>query len=619
MVFAQESGLLPGETLAEPKIRPITISAFIPDRIPPAIPVLISPGNGHLVTTGRPQFRWYYTADNIGVVKYQLFIDGVLFQDNIPTTTQTTSTYALDYVSLDQIYGLIHALTLADGIHTWKIKAYDTLINNSESATWVFTVDSVAPAFIITKIVDETTSISAQDVSTIPETPLEIPTRNPILQGTGEANAVIVLTVRLPSGATQAHDFTVSSTGTWQVQLTDLPRGEAIYLDFTSTDAVGHVSTLIAVPLIVTPLTLTIPGITTPIEISLPPVLEPLLQPQQMIEKITYSPVIQDLPSSLQTASEALPLILQTPSRNLLKVFLSFIGFILISSLPLAKILMLLARFGRQFSFHLLIEALQAIGLIPAQPAHGIAFAAESQVPLPFATIIFQGKTTAGLFYTLTKVTNKHGMYSYHRLPAGTSQATVLADNCRFPTLLQAKPGTFWADFYRGQPFATDETAWTPSLFLPLDAYTKLQTSLRSWLLQLPARNLVILLSVGGVAMIIPSLCNLLALLVYLASYLNRKWRTAGVELHVVNQAEEPLAQAIVRVQILDEPTLHYLGQTNEQGVVRLRHVPADMTVAITVLKYGYELPTGKSPDTLVTTLTDRTAQLTLLSSLNKL
>ena len=284
-------------------------------------------------------------------------------------------------------------------------------------------------------------------------------------------------------------------------------------------------------------------------------------------------------------------------------------------SLPLAKILMLLSRFGRQLSFHLLTEALQAIGLIPAQPAHGIAFIAESQVPLPFAIIIFQGKTTAGLFYTLTKLANKHGLYGYHRLPAGTFQVTVLADNCRFPTLLQAKSGTFWSNFYRGQPFATVDTAFTPSLFLPLDAYTQPRTSLRGWLLQLPARNLVILLSVGGVAMIIPSLCNLLALLVYLASYLNRKWRAAGVELHVVNQAEEPLARAIVRVQILDKPTLQYLGQTNEQGVVRFQRLPADMTVAITILTYGYELPTGKMPDTLVTTLTDSKVQVTLQSS----
>ncbi|NCN83179.1 MAG: hypothetical protein GW947_04410 [Candidatus Pacebacteria bacterium] len=586
VVFAQANGLLPDETLAEPKIRPVTVTAFVADHISPAIPILISPENGHSITTGRPQFRWYYTTDNIGVAKYQLFIDGELFQDNIPITSQTTSEYVLDYVALDQIYGLIHSITLADGVHTWKIKAYDVLINNSESATWTFTVDTVAPAFVVTKIVDKTTSISAQDVSTIPVDPIEIPTRNPILVGTGEANSSVVMTVRLPSGEIETHTFAISASGTWDIQLFDLPRGETIYLDFTIIDQVGHISTLIDLPLIIAPLTISIPGLLEPININPPTILEPLFQPTQIIEKITYSPLDQKLPSSLQTASETLPIIFQQPSRNLFKLLLSVIGLILISSIPLTKITILLARFGRQLSLHLILEVLKVIGLLPKGPAHGIVFEVRSQEPVPFATIIFQGNTSSGLPYSLTKLTDKEGLYGYHELPKGVFQASALSDNFSFPTLTPAPQGFLWNNFYRGQAFEQTTETGAPSLFLPMDANEAGASPGGNALLLLPARNLFVFVCVMGVAVLIPSVYNLLAAIIYLLAYGNRKWRDTKIELVVGDPEQTPQLNTIVRAQLPDEPKVRSLSQANASGIAVLHNTPRNEPVLLTLVQH---------------------------------
>ncbi len=430
-IFAQEGGLLPGETLNQSKERPVTVSATVADREPPPTAILLSPGNEQHISTSRPGFRWQYSGDTSQINKQQLYIDGVLFQDNLPFSSTNPNEYELEYQSGTGIFALTHATSLADGEHTWKIKAYDSEGNSSESATWTFIIDTVSSVFAVTKIVDITTSIWAQDVSTVPKDAIEIPTRNPILTGKGEAGADVVLTVRLPSGETETYLFTINEMGHWNVQLFDLPRGEIIYLDFMITDAVGHISTLIDLPLIVEIITIAIPGITNPIEIIIPPalepILEPILKPVQIVEKITYNPLDLPLPSSLQTTSQALPLVFQTPTRNFLKILLSWIGLILISSIPFAKITILLTRFGRQLSLQLFAEILRAIGLLPRDNAHGIAFDAKTQQPVPFATIIFQGKTKAGLLYTTTKLTNKEGLYDYHRLPEGVHQAAALA------------------------------------------------------------------------------------------------------------------------------------------------------------------------------------------------
>ena len=101
----------------------------------------------------------------------------------------------------------------------------------------------------------------------------------------------------------------------------------------------------------------------------------------------------------------------------------------------------------------LFLEILKVIGLLPRKPAHGIVFAVTTQEPISFATIIFQGKTTGGLPYTLTKLADKAGMYSYHELPEGIYQASALSDDFSFPTLTPAPQDFLWNNFYRGQAF----------------------------------------------------------------------------------------------------------------------------------------------------------------------
>jgi len=621
--MAQEGGLLPGETLSQPKERPVTVSATVPDREPPASAILVSPENNQFINTRRPQLRWRFDADTTGISKQQLFIDGTLFQDDIPLIAHTNNEYVLDYTTLVDIYGLTHTTSLTDGVHTWKIRVYDENGNSSESATWTFTIDTLAPVFVITKIVDETTSISAQDVSTIPETPFEIPTRNPILIGIGEANASVDVNVRLPSGEIEAHAFVIDQNGKWTIQLFDLPRGVIIFLDFTISDAVGHISTLVDLPLLVTKLSIFVPGLTQPVVITPPemlePIVEPLLQPQQIVEKIVYSPLAGELPSSLQTASETLPFVLQKPTQDFLLGLISFLGLILISLLPATKILILLSRFGKLLTPHIFYEILQAIGLLPSDSPHGIVFDVETQAPVSFATIQFQGKTKDGILFGQTKLSNKEGLYSYHQLPEGVFQASALADNFRFPTLEPVPSGFFWTNFYRGNTFENTNEAITPSLFLPLDADVQQRHVVRNTILKMPARNTPTLLTVVAIALLIPSLYNLVAVLIFLVAYLNRKWRSEQIRLQVCDQGGSPLMHTVLRIQLADEPRVRDLTQTDQHGIAKLYNTPLNSSVLVTALQAGYEIQNSTNKDTLETTMQNKQVQLKLCQAPKKL
>ncbi|MDA1079645.1 MAG: hypothetical protein O2840_03075 [bacterium] len=619
VVFAQEGGLLPGETLSQPKERPVTVSATVPDRIPPPTAILLSPGNNQHVSTGRPAFRWQYSGDTSEITKQQLFIDGVLFQDNLPFASANPSQYALEYQSGTGIFALTHSLTLADGLHTWKIKAFNAEGNSSESATWSFVVDTLAPVFAVTKIVDITTSIWAQDVSTVPIVPIEIPTRNPILTGKGEAGSTVVLTVRLPSGETETHTFTINDMGHWNVQLFDLPRGAVIYLDFMITDVVGHISTLIDLPLIVETITVSIPGIAKPIQIDIPsglePVLEPILKPEQIIEKITYNPLEIHLPSSLQTTTQALPVVLQTPTLNLLKVLFSVIGLIIVSGIPVAKILVLLSRIGKQLSLHLFAEILKAIGFLPRGRAHGIVFSVESQEPVSFARVIFQGKTKNGLLHSITKLTNKQGVYEYEKLPEGEYQVAVLGKGHSFPTLVLPPPGRLWNNFYRGEPFEQVAPEYTPSLLIPMDKAEEEHDSLGAKLLRVRARNPVIFLGAVAAAVLLPSAYNLAAALLYVLANLNRKWRDNDIRFTVLDPSGNPLKNTVVRVQVSGEPRLRSLNQTNKSGKTNLERTAQNEKVSLTILQLGYNASTNEDQDLIEAELTEQNVQVLLQQS----
>jgi len=97
-----------------------------PDVTPPTAPVLVSPADGATVTTASPTFTWTAAEDpESNIAEYQLFVDGVLNKEDIGSgTTSTTPTGAL-----------------AEGPHTWKIRAINGQGLTTDSAERSLTVD----------------------------------------------------------------------------------------------------------------------------------------------------------------------------------------------------------------------------------------------------------------------------------------------------------------------------------------------------------------------------------------------------------------------------------------------------------------------------------------------
>jgi len=227
----------------------VTISASIPDIIAPSVPILIEPTDGALLSDNTPTFSWYESTDNLALSHYVLYLNDVILFDNLPLVATETSQYELEYDSLNGIYSLTVKNSLTDRSHSWKVEAVDYADNSASSDTWDFTIDTLAPSFILTKIGDTSVNISAANPSSVPSSAILIfqndaTANEPILIANGEANSIVELTVTIPGDPTQSFTTTIDGDGNYELQLGILPRDTDIRLDFIITDQVGHVSVL---------------------------------------------------------------------------------------------------------------------------------------------------------------------------------------------------------------------------------------------------------------------------------------------------------------------------------------------------------------------------------------
>jgi len=256
---AQEGGVLPGESLGtNPKPRSTTVTATVPDIVPPSIPILIAPTNASVHNINRLTFIWQESTDNIGVTAYHLFLDGVAFFSNIPLSSTTNSSYVLSYA--DGTYSLVPFTGMPDGSHTWKIQAQDARLNATDSATWSFIIDTTAPPIVITHIGSTTVSISSQDSDTIPTSAISITENNPTISGTTESNASIVVTLFLADGSTVQRTTSATSAGAFSVSFPVLERNVIHRIQIRSTDYAGNTSVLDNVPFTISSLQIVLPS-----------------------------------------------------------------------------------------------------------------------------------------------------------------------------------------------------------------------------------------------------------------------------------------------------------------------------------------------------------------------
>ncbi len=615
-VYAQAGGIGPGESgSTNPKNRDNTVTATVPDIVPPSAPILISPVDEALINDATPSFVWQESTDNVGVSYYELYLDGNLLHGSIPTTATTTGSYTLTYNSGSGQYTLTPVATISNGAHTWQVKVYDAAGNSNSSVIWDFTIDTQAPSFVITSIGPLPTNISASDINSVPDDPIELEDNEPEFIGTGEANATVQVTVQIPGESNQIINFVIDSGGNWSFQLGILPRDEVITLNFVITDQAGNVSVItdlkiliiqeyIIIPptptptptLIPTPTPSTTPtpspGVTpeitpfpTPIIPPTPPgtpppspiIKIPVLPPKEIVE-IIKKDIIKTVPSPIVEIISALPQEIRQAIQKTTDAVAPIGVLVASAAVPAISFLTLLLQLGQQLSLDLIFKILQALGLIPPKEPQGMVFDSQTNEPVSFAllTITSTSQTVTEKIIE-TVVTDVHGVYQGVQLPLGKYVINVTHQDYNFPTSKERPNYLGVQDFYKGEEFEVTSTKRQQLFLIPMDRRTEtketyqIKKTLRSMLRKLRSLDLFWPLFIISVLITIfyPTWINFLLLSIYFVMLIKRliyslkKPTLSGI---VITENKEPVENAIVRISDPTKGELVAIVNTNKDG-----------------------------------------------------
>lgn len=585
------------QTSKEKSFSTLPVSATIPDTQQPATPILISPENGELVSTNKPQFVWQASSDNVAISHYQLFVDDRLLVDNI-METGVFNLYNLTYNNELERFYLDSKFNLDQGIHSWKITAVDTAGLKTVSAIWSFTVDSIPPHFTLTQIGDKEVSISTQNLSTISEEPLEILINEPLLKGAGEAMSEVQLTAIIPEQDNHLNKTNINSQGQWEHPLPILPRDTVITLNFVIVDLARHVSVLENVKIII------------PSETPVP------------------KEVVYDLARWI-TPTPFWKIINQTWFKQVLQASGPWI-VVLIASWPvLLATILLMNKLDWIISFKNLIKIWQALGAIPHENREGWAF--DSQLTfnsirlagIPFARIfaISEPKHPGFPPFYQTVLTDHRGLYLPLNLPINKYRLSIQHLDYRYPTLIDRPEQTGVVDFYQAQEMETNIDHTSLSLQIPADSDRPQSltssnnllsrfkyrgwswaTQLQVWLARIIKFNSLLVLAniLLAIAASIywTTIVNLIALTIYLIFglyYLFKKKLFANISGVVIDKNGNFVQHAIVRLISLDDAGHIFADVTDNSG--RFNFYFKQGQFEIRVNKYGLKQITETDRD----------------------
>jgi len=581
--FAQAGGIAPGEILStNPKIRDTSVTATVPDIVPPSAPILISPENGALLNDATPTFIWQGSTDNVGISYYQLYLDGAILYNNIPTSNTSNSFYTLVYDSGSGQYSLTPTATISNGPHTWAIYVFDVSGNYNNSATWSFNIDTLAPNFIITSIGPIATNISAQDIESIPDDPIELENNSPLFTGTGENNSTVKVTVSMPGEIDQVINFTIDENGNWNFQLGILPRDEIITLNFIITDLVGNISIITNLKILIIQEYIIYPPTPTPSPGVVPtpptPIIKiPILPPAEIMVRI-FQAIKKMLPDAIVTIISQTPEIIQAVILKITESLAPFGTLVATAIIPIFSLLALLLQFGQQLSWQLILKILQALGFIPPKEPQGIVYDSDTNAPVSFALLtITSAKEGMAQQIVATLVTDINGIYQGAQLPKGKYIISVSHQDYKFPTDKQRPAYLTIQEFYRGEVFEVTSSDSQQLFLIPVDRLTEthenqsLKKTLRRILQKIKFINLFWpLLAISVVITIFyPTVINLVVLMFYAFILLKKvlKWlKRPSLSGYVVNTNESPVENAIIRINDPEKSRFTALITTNSKG-----------------------------------------------------
>jgi hypothetical protein len=601
------------------------VTATVPDNEGPTTPILISPSNNSYVTTNKPTFVWRASTDASGISHYIMSLDGSTLFGSIPTSATDNSEYTLTYNAINTEYSLTPKTGLAEGSHTWKIRAVDGTGTGTDSATWTFTIDTQSPSFVLTQIGDASVSISAQDVSTIPTSPVELGANSPLLTATGEANSSVAVTLVIPGDPTQNFSVAIDGSGNWSLQLGILPRDVVMTLNFTITDQAGNVSVLngvefiIPTPVIIIPPTPTPtpsptpdpeasptptpdPGATplpTPEATPIPgAIVIPVIPPDEILNELLQE-TLEILPEPLADFLREAPEIITEAVINTAKTVAPVGAAVATAAAPTIGIFSLLSQLGQDFSWKVLLRLLQALGLLPKKRPQGLVFNSQTNEPVAFALLTFKNiadDTNQPIVETV--VSDVYGIYQGLSLPTGRYSIAVSHQDYSFPTLKPRPSYLSFLEFYKGETFSVTSETKEQLFLIPVDPREEATTTKRSWKAVwkiLAARfnlsDLVWPLFIFSLAIAVffPSWVNWLIVAMYVF-ILTRRFllnnRVPTVAGLVTDSSNQPLPNAIVRLSLAESNQVVQLLMTDEKGEFKA-YVPRDV-YQINVVKQGY-------------------------------
>lgn len=609
-VQAQGNGVEPGETFAtNPKDRTTNITATVVDNTPPTTPILVSPTNNSFATVNKPDFVWEASTDANGIGKYQLYLDGTQLYGDLPTGSSETSQYVLVFNSSTNRYTLTPKAGLAEGPHTWKIRASDTLNLSTDSATWSFTIDTAAPSFVITQVGEESTSISAQDISTIPTDPIELDQNQPLLSGSGEANSSVDITITIPGDPTQHVVFSIGADGTWQYQLGILPRDVEITLDFLITDQAGNLSVLSGLKILIKTQVIVFPPVTpspsspigsiSPSPEASPLITIPIIPPTEAIHELIQE-VTERIPSPITALMAQIPVQIQEAVIDTAQNLAPISALIANAAAPVFTTLAVASQLGGGFSFSLLMSMLQAIGILPKKRPQGLVYNSQTGEPIPFVRLIMSSvglKQSATESLQETVVTDTRGIYQGIKLPPGKYQIQAVHQEYFFPTSQKRPPLMSFQEFYKGEVFDITSDQEEQLFLIPIDPKGEAQLPQGTWkrlrlkLARVKLRDLTVPLFSFSVLVttFFPTLLNFGILAIYgliFAKQAIHRLRIPHIAGKVVDDQGNPLGQGIIRVSQAENNQLVAITTTNDEGEFEVFIKPDVYQIAVT--HYGY-------------------------------
>ncbi len=542
------------------------VSTTVPDTTKPSTPILIAPTDGAILTDSTPTFVWTESTDNVGVIKYNLYLDGEIYTPDIPTNSTTDSAYALVFNSSTGEFSLTHIGSIADGNHTWKVTAQDAAGNTATSTTWSFLIDTQSPTFVISAIGSQTTSISAQDVSTVPSTPIELSENEPLISGTGEANSSVILTLRkLDTGELlETIPFTIGSDGTWELQLGALERDIVYNLTFQITDQAGLISIIENVPLVVKGFVIEIPipgglvPIEGPIEIPIPVI------PAEVATRTIHVTelAITEFSNTIFASSSS-----QSSKRILSPLWYThLLVLVVLLFLPTLKFFLLAVPFGRNYSLNIGASIWRAIFGFPIKNRESLIINDDDQATFPFVTVRLIPVNHDD--ETRVFLSDQYGYLPTMPLIDGLYLLRATIDE--HPASFSKKQPTHlvWEDWYQGQSINLKTEHPMKPLVLPItnDEVKKVRGMIKRWLLRRPIDSFGTLLFATLIIIVTPTIGNFISIIAYGGIWMIQSWnsRKTNCRITTATTSKVLVPKVVVRLESEEELRTSMLYQTNK-------------------------------------------------------